>query len=66
MEALCVRFRGQKEPLEKLIDMRQVGSLKSYIQDSDILWIRVEIYEKEALVLFIRGLKVEIKNLVNI
>lgn len=47
--------------MEKLIDMRQVGSLKSYIQDSDILWIRVEIYEKEALVLFIRGLKVEIK-----
>jgi len=45
--------------------MRQVGSLEAYIQDFDILWNIVEIYE-QTLVFFIGGMEIEIKNPVKI
>jgi len=38
--------------------------LETYIKDFDILWNRSEISEKNALVFFIRGLEVEVKNLI--
>lgn len=63
MDALCSRFRGQKNPSEELMELRQVGNLETYIQNFDMLWNRVEVNEKSALVFFIRGLGVEIKNL---
>lgn len=63
MDALCSRFRGQKNPLEELMELRQVGNLETYIQNFDMLWNRAEVNEKSALVFFIRGLGVEIKNL---
>lgn len=63
VDALCSRFRGQKDPLKELMELRQVGNLETYIQNFDILWNRAEVNEKSALVFFIRGLGVEIKNL---
>lgn len=63
MDALCSRFRGQKNPSEELMELRQVGNLETYIQNFDMLSNRAEVNEKSALVFFIRGLGVEIKNL---
>jgi hypothetical protein len=40
--------------------------MEAYIQNFDILWNRVEISEREALMFFMGGLEVEIKNLVKI
>jgi hypothetical protein len=48
------------------MNIRQVRCLESYIQDFDILWNIVEIYEKQTLVFFIGGIQIEIKNLVKI
>jgi hypothetical protein len=56
VDALCSRFRGQKDPLKELMELRQVGNLETYIQNFDILWNRAEVNEKSALVFFIRGL----------
>lgn len=36
--------------------------MKSYIHDFDILWNKVSIGERQALVIFLGGFKVEIKN----
>lgn len=63
VDALCSRFRGQKNPSEELMELRQVGNLETYIQNFDMLSNRAEVNEKSALVFFIRGLGVEIKNL---
>jgi hypothetical protein len=64
MEVLCCRFGGQKDPLEELIKHKQEGELESYIKDFDILWNQAQISEKQALVFFLGGLEIEIKNLV--
>jgi hypothetical protein len=58
------RFGGQKDILEELMDLRQTRNLETYIQDFDVLCNRAEINEKQAMVFFIGGLEVEIKNLV--
>ncbi|KAL9337474.1 hypothetical protein Peur_069243 [Populus x canadensis] len=29
VEALCCRFRGQKDPLEELMELRQIGALNN-------------------------------------
>ena len=64
MEAICSRFGGQKDLLEELNDLRHNKELEGYNKDLDILWNRAEINEKQALIFFLWGLKVEIKNLV--
>lgn len=64
VEALCARFDGQKDPLEELMDLRQVKSLEAYIQDFDILQNKADISEKQAFMFFMGGLEIEIKNLV--
>jgi hypothetical protein len=64
VEALCYRFGGQKDPMEDLIDLKQVGTLENYIHDFDILWNKAGIGEKQALVIFLGGLELEIKNTV--
>ena len=64
VEALCYRFGGQKDPMEDLIDLKQVGTLETYIHDFDVLWNKVGIGEKQALVIFLGGLEPEIKNTV--
>jgi len=51
-EALCYRFRGQKDLMEDLIGLKQVGTLENYIHDFDILWNKAGIREKQALVIF--------------
>lgn len=38
--------------------------LKGYIRDFDILWNRVEITKKQALIFFLGGLEMKVKNLV--
>jgi len=43
--------------------LKQEDDLKAYIQDFD-MWNRDEINKKQALVFFLGGLEVEIKNLV--
>jgi hypothetical protein len=55
---------GGRNLLEKLIELKQKNDLETYIKDFDILWNRSEISEKNALVFFIRGLEVEVKNLI--
>jgi hypothetical protein len=63
--ALCCRvWGGGRNLLEKLIELKQKNDLETYIKDFDILWNRSEISEKNALVFFIRGLEVEVKNLI--
>ncbi|KAL3596164.1 hypothetical protein D5086_007801 [Populus alba] len=52
VEALCYRFGGQKDPMEDLIDLKQVGTLETYIHDFDVLWNKAGIGEKQALVIF--------------
>ena len=64
VEALYCRFGGQKDLLEELKDLKHEGDLETYIQDFEMLWNRAEIIKKQALVFFLGGLKVEIKNLV--
>lgn len=46
------------------MDMRQMVSLESYILDFDILQNKVEISKKQALLFFVGGLEIKIKNLV--
>jgi hypothetical protein len=46
IEALCYRFGGQKDPMEDLIDLKQVGTLEDYIHDFDVLWNKAGIGEK--------------------
>ena len=48
--------------MEDLIDLKQVGTLENYIHDFDILWNKAGIWEKQALVIFLGGLELEIKN----
>jgi len=64
VEALCCRFGGEKTPLEELIELKQKNDLETYIKDFDILSNRSEISEKNALVFFIGGLDVEVKNMI--
>ena len=64
VEALCCRFGCQRDPLEELTEHRQEGDLEEYIKDFDELWNRAQISEKQALVFFLGGLELEIKNLV--
>jgi len=64
VEALCCRFGGEKNPLEELIELKQKNDLETYIKDFDILWNRYEISEKNALVFFIKGLNVKVKNMI--
>jgi len=61
-EALCDRFGCQQNPLEELMELRQTDNLETYIQDFDILWNKADISEKQAMVFFIGGLEIEIKN----
>jgi hypothetical protein len=64
VEAICYRFGGRQDPLEELMELRQHGDLEEYIQDFDILWNKAEINEKQALVIFLGGMELEIKNTV--
>ena len=64
VEAICYHFRGQQDPLEELMKLKQQGELQEYIQDFDILWNKTEVSEKQALVIFLGGLEIEIKNTV--
>lgn len=64
VDALCCRFGGQRDPLEELTEHKQKGDLESYIKDFDMLWKMAQIIEKQALVFFLEGLEIEIKNLV--
>jgi hypothetical protein len=50
--------------MEDLIDLKQVGTLENYIHNFDILWNKVGIGEKQALVIFLGGLELEIKSIV--
>jgi hypothetical protein len=61
---LCCRFGSQKDPLEELKDLKQKVDLETYTQEFDILWNRAEMTERQALVFFLGGLEVEIKNMV--
>jgi len=54
----------ERNPLEELIELKQKNDIETYIKDFDILWNRSEISEKNALVFFIGGLEVEVKNLI--
>jgi len=64
VEAIGCRFGWQQDPLEALMELKQLGNLEEYIQDFDILWNKAEINEKQALVIFLGGLELEIKNTV--
>jgi len=46
VEALYYKFRGEKNPLEELIELKQKNDLETYIKDFDILWNRYEILRK--------------------
>jgi hypothetical protein len=46
------------------MDLIQIETLETYIQDFDILWNTIAILKKQALVFFIGGLEIQIKNLV--
>jgi predicted O-linked N-acetylglucosamine transferase (SPINDLY family) len=61
-EAMCGRFGGHQDPLEELMELRQTGSLETYIQDFDVLWNKADISERQAMVFFIEGLEIKIKN----
>jgi hypothetical protein len=37
MEVICYRFKGQWDPLEELMELKQLRDLEEYIQDFDIL-----------------------------
>ena len=55
---------GGGNPLEELIELKQKNDLETYIKDFNILWNRSKISEKNALVFFIGGLDVEVKNMI--
>lgn len=57
------QIQGSEGPIERTHGIKEVGNLETCIQNFDILWNRAEVNEKSALVFFIRGLGVEIKNL---
>jgi len=61
-EAVCGQFDGHQDPLEELIELRQISSLETYIQDFDVLWNKADISERQAMVFFIGGLEIKIKN----
>lgn len=61
-EAVCGRFGGHQDPLEELMELRQTCSLETYIQEFDVLWNKADISERQAMVFFIGGLEIEIKN----
>nr|TKS06762.1 hypothetical protein D5086_0000119590 [Populus alba] len=61
-EAMCGQFGGHQDPLEELMELRQTCSLKTYIQEFDVLWNKTDISERQAMVFFIGGLEIEIKN----
>ena len=44
------------------MELRQTSSLETYIQDFDVLWNKADISERHAMVFFIGGLEIEIKN----
>ena len=46
VEAICYRFGGQQNPLEELMELKQLEDLKGYIQDFDILWNKAKISKK--------------------
>jgi hypothetical protein len=46
------------------MELKQQGELEEYIQEFDILWNKAEMSEKQALVIFLGGLELEIKNTV--
>ena len=46
VEALYYKFRGEKNPLEELIELKQKNDFETYIKDFDILWNRYEILRK--------------------
>jgi hypothetical protein len=48
--------------MKDLIDLKQVRTLESYIHDFDVLWNKAGIGERQALVIFLEGLELEIKN----
>jgi hypothetical protein len=64
VEAIWYWFGGRQDPLEELMKLKQSGDLEEYIQDFDILWNKVKINEKQALVIFLGGMELEIKNTV--
>ena len=64
MEAISCRFGGQQDPLKAIMELKQQGNLEEYIQDFNILWNKAKINEKQALVIFLSSLELEIKNTV--
>jgi len=48
--------------MKDLIDLKQVRTLESYIHDFDVLWNKAGIRERQALIIFLEGLELEIKN----
>lgn len=44
------------------MELKQIRDLEEYIQDFDKLWNKAEVNEKQALVIFLGGLELEIKN----
>jgi hypothetical protein len=66
IEAICYRFGGRQDPLKELMKLRQSGDLEEYIQDFDIFWSKAKINEKQALVIFLGDMELEIKNTVKI
>ena len=46
VEILCANFGVKNDPLEDFIDLRQTNSIKTYIQDFNILWNKTKINEK--------------------
>jgi hypothetical protein len=43
------------------MELKQLRDLEEYIQDFDILWNKAKISEKQALVIFLGGLELELK-----
>ena len=64
MEAICYNFDGHEASLEKLKNIKQIGDFEGYTRDSDILWTKAEISKNQALMFFLGGMELEIKNLV--
>lgn len=53
VDALCSRFRGQKDPLKELMELRKLGTWKLVSRTSTYYGIELRL---SALVFFIRGL----------
>lgn len=59
---LCIAGLGSVGSIgEELKDLKQTGSLNTFIQDFDIMWNRAEISKKQAPVFFVGGLEMKIK-----